>query len=148
MDFKKKVGALGAASSVLFAAGIAGAAWTSNGSGSGSATAGTNAPLVIAGATSDTLYPTLTVDFTVNVDNPNPYDVTVTGFAQDGTITSSDTDCNAASVTFTPGSVSQEITADTAEDVVAGTLTMSNAANDDCKLATFTVPLTVAGASS
>ena len=152
MDFKKKVGALGVASSVLFAAGIAGAAWTTNGDGSGTATAGEDSDLVVTdGAQSDALYPGGTVDILVDVANPNSYNVDVSDFDANGAIASDAVDCDVSTVTFTEDDSVDYVLAggnDTAE-FVAGTLSMNvDTADDDCKLATFTVPVTANGTST
>ena len=151
MDLKKKAGALGIASSVLFAAGIAGAAWTTNGDGSGTATSGTDTPLTVTDASDGVeLFPGGSTNITVNVDNDNPYNVNVSDFVANGAITSNVTACDVSTVTFTPdGSVDEVVAANSDEDIIAGSLAMDvDDADDDCKTAVFTVPVTAHGAST
>ena len=58
--------------------GVAIAAWTTGGSGSGQASAGTAASMTIsAGTPSTNLYPTASADVAAVVSNPNPYKVHV-----------------------------------------------------------------------
>lgn len=152
MDLKKKVGALGVATAVVFGAGIAGAAWTTNGDGTGTAKAGTDAGLDVDDAVQAApLYPGGTVNIIVDVANPNTYNVAVSDFDANGAITADDEDCDVSTVTFTSNEAVSYVlggTNDTAE-LVAGTLSMNvDTADNDCKLATFTVPVTANGSST
>src|SRR5436305_15074104 len=64
------------------------AAWTTNGSGSGYAKAGTEQALStvdVSASTTATLYPGVTGDVLIKFDNPNPYAVTVTAVSLNGT---------------------------------------------------------------
>lgn len=150
----RRIATLAGTIAVTTGVGIAFAAWTTNGTGTGAAASRTSSDLVVTPAvTTDTLYPTGSSDLGVSIRNPNEYKVHVTSLTlAAGGITASSANCNAASVTYTtqtngssgwdvdPG---QTITLDLADAVA-----MSNAANDDCKSNTFTVNLTANGASA
>jgi hypothetical protein len=140
---------------VLGAVGLVYAAWTTNGSGSGYAKAGTSQALTtidVSASTTATLYPSSDGDVDVKISNPNTYPVQVTDIAGSGAITadSGHSGCVATGVTFTD-QTGQAI------DVAAGgstavTLTdaahMSNGADDGCQGATFTIPVDLSGSSS
>ena len=139
--------------------GVAIAAWTAGGSGSGQASAGTAASLTIsAGAPSTNLYPTASADVAAVVSNPNPYPVHVDSVSLGAvTVDGGHSACNTASVTITSpqtnggagwsvpaksGVVNGSLNLD-----LANAISMSNAANDSCQGATFSVALTATGAS-
>src|SRR3954462_5217707 len=64
------------------------AAWTTNGSGSAYSKAGTATSLStvdVSASTTATLYPGVSGDVLIKVDNPNPYSVVVTGVSLNGT---------------------------------------------------------------
>src|SRR5205814_5173360 len=64
------------------AIGVAIAAWTTGGSGSGQASAGTASSMSIsAGTPSSSLYPTASADVAAVISNPNPYTVHVSSIA-------------------------------------------------------------------
>lgn len=138
---------------VLGAFGVAFAAWTASGTGSGAAQA-TSAEAVTYsnGTTAAQLFPTGSGDLVISVDNPNPYKIEITDVVGDGTITADagHSGCNAASVTFTDQhGLSEVVAAETTADVtLTGAVSMSNAANDSCQGATFTVPISVTAAST
>src|SRR5437764_5896826 len=73
----------------LFAiVGLVYAAWTTNGTGSGYAKAGTAQSLStvdVSASTTATLYPGVSGDVLIKFDNPNPYAVTVTAVSLNGT---------------------------------------------------------------
>jgi hypothetical protein len=142
---------------VLFAgamaAGIAFAAWTATGTGSGYAKATTAQPLTtvdVSATTAATLYPGATGDVELEISNPNPYPVRVTSVSGSGAITASDALCNVASVTFTDqSSLTLDVGATTsAAFTLSGAVSMSGAANDDCQGAVFTIPVSLAGQSN
>jgi hypothetical protein len=140
--------------------GVAIAAWTSGGSGSGQATAGSATSMTIsAGTPSSSLYPTASADVAASISNPNPYKVHVSSISL-GTVSvdGGHSGCNTSSVTVTSpqdnggagwdvspksGGVNGSLNVD-----LANAISMSNAANDSCQGATFTVALTATGASS
>lgn len=140
--------------------GVAIAAWTTGGSGSGQASAGTAASMTIsAGTPSTSLYPTASADVAAVVSNPNPYKVNVSSVSLGAvTVDAGHSGCNTASVTVTSpqtnggagwdvpaksGAVNGSLNLD-----LANAISMGNAANDSCQGATFTVALTATGAST
>jgi hypothetical protein len=140
---------------VVFGTGVAYAAWTQTGIGSGSAKAVTaaNSTITTSAATAD-LYPGKTggaVYF--SVDNPNPYPVTYTSLAV-GAITSSDSsNCPAVATNITVASpvtvnIPLAASAATAAKSVGSVTTMPTTAVNGCQGVTFTIALTLTGAST
>jgi hypothetical protein len=140
--------------------GVAIAAWTTGGSGSGQASAGTATAMTIsAGTPSSSLYPMASADVAAVVSNPNPYKVHVSSIALGAiSVDGGHSSCNTASVTVTSpqdnggsgwdvpaksGGVDGSLNVD-----MANAVSMTNAANDFCQGATFTVALTATGAST
>jgi len=140
--------------------GVAIAAWTTGGSGSGQASAGSASSMTIsAGTPSSSLYPTASADVAATVSNPNPYKVHISSVSLGAiTVDGGHSGCNTASVTVTSpqdnsgsgwdvpaksGGVNGTLALD-----LANAISMTNAANDSCQGATFTVALTATGASS
>jgi hypothetical protein len=143
----------------LIAVGVAIAAWTTGGSGSGQAAAGTAATMSIsAGTPSSSLYPTASADVAAVISNPNPYQVHVSSIALGAiSVDAGHSGCNTASVSVTsPQNNSGSGWDVPAKSGINGTLlvdmtnaiSMDNAANDLCQGATFTVALTATGAST
>ena len=66
---------VGGTVATLFGLGVAFAAWTNTGVGSGSVTAGTAAPLTVTVSGVSGLVPTKSVNVPFTVTNTNPYDV-------------------------------------------------------------------------
>ena len=137
---KRSAVVLGAAG-VVVVAGVAYAAWTSSGSGSGSVTSTTSANSVISPVGSDhALYPGNSTTFVVKITNPNAYPVVVnsisagssdeTGGCAAGSVTS-------PAVSSPTGTIAPGATAD-----YTLTATMDGNASDACKSKTFTLPLT------
>ena len=136
------------------------AAWTTTGGGSGYAKAGTAQALStvdVSASTTATLYPGgPTGDVTIKVSNPNTYPVTVTSVTGNGAITADagHTSCTTTGVTFAnqtnltltvpakSGGVNGE-----AQTTLSGAASMSNASVNGCQGATFTIPVTLSGAS-
>ena len=160
MHRKKRILLLGIAILALSAIGVAIAAWTTGGSGSGQASAGTAASMSIsAGTPSSSLYPTASADVAAVISNPNPYKVHVSSIALGAiTVDGGHSGCNTGSVSVTSpqdnsgsgwdvpaksGAVNGTLNVD-----MANAISMSNAANDSCQGATFTVALTATGAST
>jgi len=136
---------------VAMASTVAFAAWTAGGTGNGYAQAKTAVNLTTSAATTTaTLYPGGTGNVYLNVTNPNPYAVTITGVAANGSITASNGSCNVASVTYTaPTSPSLVVAAGaTTQFTLTNAVAMSTAANDNCQGNTFTIPVTLSGTSS
>jgi hypothetical protein len=147
---------------VALVASVAFAAWTATGSGSGytqATTAQTLSTVDVAASTSAQLYPGGTGDVKIRISNPNPYPVLVTGVSGSGLpagITSDQVGCTGANtglvytdqtgltisvpaaVGVTPGEASATLT---------GAVAMTNASVNACQGATFTIPVTLSGAS-
>src|SRR5437867_12633542 len=83
--------------------GVAIAAWTTGGSGSGQAQAGSAQSLTIsAGTPSSSLYPTTSADVAATITNPNSYPVHVSSIALGAvTVDAGHSGCNTSSVTVT-----------------------------------------------
>jgi hypothetical protein len=134
--------------------GVAFAAWTTNGTGTGEATSRASTDLVVSPAvTTQTLYPTGSSDVGVKIGNPNDYTVHVSSLTlAAGGITASGSGCNASSVSYTTqdnGGTGWDIAAN--DDItldLANAVSMDNTALDACELNTFTVNLTANGASA
>ncbi|WP_410586553.1 hypothetical protein [Amycolatopsis sp. lyj-23] len=143
---KRSAVVLGAAGVVLVA-GVAYAAWSSSGAGTGSVTSTTslNSAITPAGSGS-ALYPGGGTDFTVTVNNPNDYPVVVTSISAG----SSDAVNGCAAGTVT--SAAPASTTGTIAAKGSGTYTlhaqMSSGATDACKGQTFVLPLTATLASN
>jgi hypothetical protein len=142
---------------VMLISTVAYAAWSATGSGSANASAANAQGLSISSPVAASgLYPTGSVNVSVQFSNPNSYAVTVTSVAQTSgqsiTVDGAHSGCNASSVSFdnTAGaSLSVRVPANsTASTTLSNAVSMSNAAVDACQGATFSVPLTLTGASS
>jgi len=125
---------------------------SSAGSGYSKAKLALNLTLADASAsTSAQLYPGGTGDLWVKVTNPNPFAVTVTSVTGAGTISSDKgAACDAATgVTFTNTTgLSQAVGAGaTVTFSLASKVSMSNASDNTCQGAVFTVPITLAATS-
>lgn len=168
---RRRVGVVAGVFVLLFGGGVAVASWTATGTGQGSARAASVSGLVVtAGSPLGALYP-LPADTTpatgygsgtvgsvsTTVANPNPFPVTITS-ATIGSVTSSPLGgrtCAAGSVLPTssaPIALSPPVTlaagsAPTAV-TVPGALYMVSTAEDGCQGASFSVPVTVTGASA
>src|ERR671928_39894 len=136
------------------AVGLVYAAWTTNGTGSAYAKAGTAAAIStvdVSASTTATLYPGVSGDVLIKLDNPNPYPVTVTGVSGSGSITADagHSGCTTTGVTFTnqtgltltvpakSGGVDGVL-----QTTLTGAASMSNASLNACQGATFTIPVT------
>src|SRR6266516_3757332 len=140
---------------VLGVAGLVYAAWTNTGSGSGYAKAGTAQALTtvdVSASTAATLYPGANGDVLIKVNNPNPYPVRVTDVTGNGTITadSGHATCVTTGVTFTDQhSQTLDIAASSqTQTTLTGAAHMSNASDNGCQGATFTIPVSLTGTSN
>jgi hypothetical protein len=135
--------------------GLVYAAWTTNGSGSGYAKAGSSQALTtvdVSATTAASLYPGTTGDVKLQISNPNPYAVRVTAVSGNGTITAdgSHSGCTTTGVTFTnQSSLTIDIAANSSTtSTLTGAAAMSNASLNACQGATFTIPVSLTGASN
>lgn len=141
----------------IMAAGIAFAAWTTTGTGSGQAAALDPADDnlgVVVSFPDDELYPTGAADVTVEIANPNPYAVTVTSVTDDSITVSGGQTATTCALAFADQiGLSIVVPANTAPaDAVSTTFTdalsMGNASVDGCKGQTVELELSADGASS
>jgi hypothetical protein len=140
---------------VMAVVGLVYAAWTTNGSGSGYAKAGSSQALTtvdVSATTAASLYPGTTGDVKLSISNPNPYAVRVTAVSGNGTITpdGSHSGCTTTGVTFTnQSSLTIDIAANSSTtSTLTGAAAMSNASLNACQGATFTIPVSLTGASN
>jgi hypothetical protein len=155
--FGKRMTLMATALSLLLAAGVAYAAWTASGSGLGYAKAGSAQALTTVDASAsvvNTLVPGGTGDFAVTVSNPNAYPVSVSAVTLNGSVTGSGGTgtCTTTGVTISQAAINATVpftvpAHSTHTDVVANGASMSNASDDGCQGATFTVPVTLTGTS-
>jgi hypothetical protein len=147
---------VGGAVVALIGGGIAFAAWTSTGTGTGSAGAGTDADLTVAASTVTGLYPTGTQPIEVTVTNNNDYKMVINSVTYQGTANNSVVKavgapagtCTATVVSSTQDTAWDEPVAAHSSVVKTLDVTMSNAAENACKLATFTLHYDASGNSS
>jgi hypothetical protein len=147
----QKISIVGGTVGVLMAGGIAYAAWTSEGQGTGSAIAGSATDLNVSSAEVSGLYPTVSIPAVVDITNPNPYDVTLSSLEFTGaTADAGHSTCNAGSVTVADLTALSDVVQKDSGNIVHKdvVVTMSNAATDACQGATFTLHYTANGASS
>jgi hypothetical protein len=147
MRNSKRAAVVGVGIVGMLGAGVAFAAWTTEGTGSGSATAGTDQALTVTVSPATGLYPTGTTNVAYTVTNPNSYAVTLSQTSLQG-VTVDKSGCVASVVTGSPVVVSDRIAAGATSTSKSFPVTMSNAATDECKGAVFTLTLKVTGASS
>ena len=148
------VAGVGLASIVV--AGIAIAAWSVSGTGTGYAKASTASAVTLADATANTsadLYPGASGAVKLKVTNPNPFPVRITAVAGNGAITSDKgAACNAATgVSFTNQTgLTLDLLANETDKVftLAGAVAMANASDNSCQGAVFSVPVSVTAISN
>jgi hypothetical protein len=143
----------------LSAVGLVYAAWTTNGTGDAYAKAGTAAAIStvdVSASTTATLYPGVSGDVLIKLDNPNPYAVTVTSVTGNGSITADGghAGCTTTGVTFTNQTgLSLVVPAKSGgvdgvlQTSLNGAASMSNASLNACQGAVFTIPVTLSGTS-
>jgi hypothetical protein len=134
---------------------VAVASWLVDGTGPGAAKAATVVDLTVtAGTPTASLYPGATGDLSALVSNPNPFPVMLTGatFGAVSVTPVSGQTCTAADVTVSGPVALSGVTlpADSVgvDVTVPGALTMLTTAAHGCQGATFTVQVTLAGASA
>jgi hypothetical protein len=148
------VAGIGLASIVV--AGIAIASWSVSGTGTGYAKASTASAVTLADATASTsadLYPGASGAVKLKVTNPNPFPVRITAVAGNGAITSDKgAACNAATgVSFTNQTgLTLDLLANETDKVftLAGAVAMTNASDNSCQGAVFSVPVSVTAISN
>jgi len=154
--FSRKAVLSGLITVAVLAVGVAFAAWTATGSGSGYAKATTADALTTVDVSASTvadLYPGKSDgDVLLRISNPNPYPVRVTSVSGNGAITS---DAGAACTTSTGVSFADQssLTLDVpgssaATFTLPGAASMSNASANACQGAIFTIPVSLSGQSN
>ena len=140
---------------VLTAVGFVYAAWTTSGSGSGYAKAGSSQALTtvdVSASTGATLYPGVSGDVKLQISNPNPYAVRVTAVTGNGAITADagHSGCTTTGVSFAnQSSLTIDIAANSSTtSTLTGAASMSNASLNACQGATFAIPVTLTGTSN
>ena len=140
---------------VLGVVGLVYAAWTTSGTGSGYAKAQTAEALTtvdVSATTAATLYPGATGDVYVEISNPNDYPVRVTSVTGNGAITASGGTgtCTTTGVTYTNQTgLTIDVPANgSTQSTLTGAAAMSNASANGCQGATFTIPVSLTGASN
>jgi hypothetical protein len=131
---------------LLLAGGIAYAAWSALGAGTGTAASGTPQALGVSATVGGTLYPGASADVLVTVSNPNSAAVTVQSLALVGAVTAS-AGCTTPGVTVSlPASTTLVVPAggNASLNVVNG-VSMTTASSSNCQGATFTIPLQANG---
>lgn len=163
----KRVLAIGVPLAGIALTGVAFAAWTATGTGSGYAKAKTAQALTTVDATATVvqdLYPGQAAgSLRITIHNPNDYPVRVTSISQDssagkfvsstgglGTCTDdpAQTPAHPTGVSFTTQSGTWDVAADSDASFLLGGVHMSNASDNNCQGATFTIPVALSGASN
>jgi hypothetical protein len=132
------------------------AAWVTNGAGPGYAKAQTASNLTLSDASASTtpdLYPGATGSVKLKVTNPNPFPVRITSVAKQASAITSDKGaaCDASTgVTFSDqtGLALDVAAGATVTLTLANAISMSNASDNSCQGALFTIPVNVTGASN
>jgi hypothetical protein len=139
---------------VVGVVGLVYAAWVTSGTGSGYAksTSAQNLTTSVV-VPSATLYPGANGDVAVTINNPNPYPVQVTAISNGtGAITGTGGTgtCTTTGVTFTnqTGLTIAVAANSSTTSTLTGAAHMSNASDDGCQSATFTIPVALTGASN
>jgi hypothetical protein len=143
----------------LCVAGLVYAAWTATGGGSGYAKAGTAQALTtvdVSASTTASLYPGADGNVSIEISNPNPYPVEVTDVTGNGAIAADAGHSTCGSdaghptgVTFTDQTgqtISVAANAST-QTTLTNAAHMSNASDDSCQGATFSIPVSLSGHS-
>ena len=153
----KKLIVSGVLAAVLVASGVAYAAWTSSGVGSGRASSGSAVQLTVNAVTGAAdLYPGFTEgDVYFTITNTNPYAVTFTsmtlGSAIVNEVPGDATACPPTNVTATGATgLSLTVGANTTSALLSipNVVSMALAAPDGCQAKGFNIPLTLSGASA
>jgi hypothetical protein len=158
---RRRIVTLATALFVIMIVGVAYAAWTATGTGTGFAEAGESGELGTAPATPlELLVPNTSADVEVSVTNDNPFAVELTDIVldttnNDGDITSDKTGCTPANngVTFHPltdiPAGTYIIPADSNGEPITlpDAVSMDETSHNSCQEAVFTIPVDLTGVS-
>ncbi|MGZ4189181.1 MAG: hypothetical protein ACXVQ5_05010 [Actinomycetota bacterium] len=156
----RRMGILGAFLAVLLLAGVAFAAWTANGTGSGNAKAVTAATVTVNAVTgSADLYPggsagrvyftlTNTNPYAITFDKLTAASVTAVSGGIGGSPACATTDLTVSTLPITGLSLTVGANTTSATQNIAGVVAMNSTAPDSCQGAVFTVSLTLTGSQS
>ena len=142
---------------VLGVVGLVYAAWTATGGGAGYAKAQNAQALTtvdVSATTPATLYPGASGNVLIRIKNPNPYPVQVTSITGTGAITPDAghaAGCTTTGVTFTDQTgltINVPANGGETETTLNNAAQMSNASSNGCQGATFTIPVSLSGASN
>jgi hypothetical protein len=152
---RKLIVAAGVLVLAIVAVGVGLGAWSIGGSGNGAAKATTASNITLADATAFTtadLYPGATGNLKLRATNPNPFPVRITAVSGNGTITSDKgAACDGSTgVTFAnqTGLTLDLAAGATATLTVPSSVSMSNASDNSCQGAVFTIPVTLTAVSN
>lgn len=154
---KKRIFTVATVITTFVVVGVGIAAWSVTGSGTGYAKASSSSALTLGDATAMTtadLFPGASGTVKLKVSNPNSFPVRVTAVAGTGAITSDKgAACNAATgVTFVNQSgLTLDLAANASNQeltLAAGSVTMSNASDNSCQGAVFSIPVSLTAASN
>ena len=137
---RKRTAVIAGVAVLAVGGGVAYAAWSSTGSGSGSVGSTTSVNSAITPVSGSGLYPGVTVDFVVSIDNPNDYPVKVTSIANSQSDVVGDCAAGTVTTTSTGTDFSPVIAPHTSQQYTLKAKMNADAA-DACKSVTFTVPL-------
>ena len=150
--WSKRLAALIVVSVLALGAGIAYAVWTVGGGGSGTASATSAAPLTTIVATPTALlYPGIAnSNLFLTVNNSNPFPVSVTSVNANGAAVpdaAHAAGCVTTGVSFATQATTQTIPANGSLSFTVAGVSMSNASDNGCQGATFTIPVTFTATS-
>ena len=148
---KRKLAILALSVTAALGASAAFAAWTVGGGGSGTATAISSQNLTTSVATTTAaLYPGITgANLYLTVNNPNPFPVTITSVNANGAATADagHATCVTTGVSYATTAVTQTVAANGSLSFTVPSVSMSNASDNGCQGATFTIPVTFTAGS-
>ena len=158
MNVAKKACLVAAALAVTLVAGVAFAAWVTDGAGQGTARAKTAVALttVAVPASTASLYPGADAKVTVRVTNDNDYPVRITNIAYgtpanttaSGALGSCATGADAALTFSDQAGLALDVVAHSSSSFDVDGVRMGNTSLSGCQGATFVIPVTLTGASN
>lgn len=158
MKGKRVLISLGVLIASAVVAGVAFAVWTASGSGTGDALATVAKPITVStvalSSTAASLYPGGPPgNVYMNINNPNPYAVTITGASWGVPTSTNPTTCANSNISVDPsastGPFSIPVPANgTTVEEIPSVLDLAHSAPDGCQGVGFNVPVTLTGTQS